>query len=125
MPLPYTFTNETTADADQIQETFEYLDDRVDDLTLDSVDKTAAYTVVADDDVIRGNASGGNFTITLQAGADRAKPVYIAQLNASGGNITVACAGADTITNTGAATYVFSGRGGITLIPHATGYDKF
>lgn len=64
--------------------------------------KTTAYTVVATDSTIQADASGGTFQVTLPTAASITGRQYtIKRINATN-NVTVGCAGAETID--GAAT---------------------
>jgi len=59
---------------------------------------TAALTIPANTFYVRGNATGGIFTITLPpALGNEGRPLVIKKIDSSGNAITIAAAGSDTI----------------------------
>ncbi len=71
---------------------------------LTVVTKTTTYLATAADDFIRGDMTGGGFTVTLPAAI--AGRIFRFKLVVVGGNLTIACDGAETID--GVATKVLT-----------------
>lgn len=73
------------------------------------VSKTAAYSATVRDQLIKADATGGAFTVTLPTAVGATSKTYtIKRMNAGANAVTVACSGAETID--GSATYSLSSQ---------------
>lgn len=81
---------------------------------------TTTAAVAATDDWLTADGTGGAFTVTLPAANARKRPIYIFRINSTGGAITIARAGSDTINGATSAT-LSSQYAGVVLKPNAAG----
>jgi hypothetical protein len=87
---------------------------------LSVVTKTTTYLITSADDFIRGDMTGGGFTVTLPAAV--VGRIYRVKLVVAGGNLTIACDGAETID--GSATKVLTSLNeSVTLIGISGGWN--
>lgn len=84
---------------------------------------TAAYTALGTDYVIRADATGAAFTVTLPPAADVKKRTYqVKKVDVSANAVTVDASGAELID--GAATFSLAAAyDAVTLYSNGTGWD--
>jgi len=73
----------------------------VDDLAIAT--KTSNYTIIAADDIIYGDCSGGNFTLTLPQASLKSK--IIISKKSSSNTLTIDCYGSETIESQSSITF--------------------
>jgi hypothetical protein len=92
--------------------------------TVTSV-KVGAYNPAVIEDLVRCNASGGGFTVTLPSAVGLAgRGIAVKKTTSTANVVTVACTGGETID--GAATYAIAANlGGATFISDGANWMAF
>ncbi len=90
-------------------------------MTITGTEKTADYTLTADDEIILVNTASGPVTVTLPAAAGNAGRTYVVVLKTAGNPLTISPDGAETI-NGGSALVLDRSHQAIRLVSDGTGW---
>jgi hypothetical protein len=85
-------------------------------LSLVVAAKTANYTILATDDVVTGDSSGGTFTLTMPAASGKTSLLFTRKTDTSLTAVTVQRAGSDTLKGTTSSTSTTMNTQGETLV---------
>lgn len=79
------------------------------------VSKTGTYSATVNDSLVKADATGGAFTVTLPTAVGVAGKTYtVKRMNGGANAVTVACSAAETID--GAATYALSSQYAVVTV---------